>query len=68
MVCDARFRALQNGTSVSGGKGLLDGTLELLTTGEQRIETVLELQKWIYPDAAEQRFIPICRIIEEERG
>ncbi len=40
----------------------------LLTTGEQRIETVLELQKWIYPDAAEQRLIRICRIIEQERS
>ena len=47
---------------------LADIEEDIASTPEQRIATVLELQTWIYPDAAEQGFARICRITQLERG
>ena len=37
-------------------------------TPEQRISIVLDLQKRIYPDAAQQGFARVCRITQLQRG
>jgi len=41
---------------------------DMRLTPEQRIATVLELQTWIYPDAAQQGFARVCRITQLERS
>jgi hypothetical protein len=41
---------------------------DLRSTPEQRIDTVLELQTWMYPDAAEQRFERVYRITQLEQS
>jgi hypothetical protein len=46
---------------------LADVDEDIASTPEQRIATVLELQTWIYPDAAEQGLARICRITQLER-
>ena len=45
-----------------------DAGEDLRMTPEQRIEAVLELQSWVYPDAAEQGFTRVCRITQLEQG
>lgn len=41
---------------------------DLRLNPEQRIETLLELQKWIYPDAAAQGFVRVYRITQREQS
>ena len=37
-------------------------------TPEQRIDTVLRLRAWTYPDAVEQRLARIYRIVQREQS
>ena len=41
---------------------------DLRMTPEQRISLVLNLQKRMYPDAAQQGFARLCRITQFARG
>ncbi len=47
---------------------LADVAEDLLSTPEQRINIVLELQAWYQPDAHSQRFTRVYRITELERS
>jgi hypothetical protein len=41
---------------------------DLRLSPERRIAILLELQEWVYPDAAQQRFARVYRITEPERS
>jgi hypothetical protein len=45
-----------------------DAEEDLRMTPEQRIDTVLELQRWVYPDASEQGFVRVYRITQLEQS
>ena len=45
-----------------------DAEEDLRMTPEQRVDTVLELQRWVYPDASEQGFARVYRITQLEQG